>query len=64
MGAPKLRPSDYAKLYQAGPDDKTLHEKKIVESLQKRLNDMIQRDPKLAKKAALVIEQWLKKSKP
>ena len=64
MAAPKLRPSDYAKLYQVGADDKNLHEKKIVESLQKRLNDMIQRDPKLAKKAALVIEQWLKKTRP
>lgn len=41
-----------------------LHEKKIVESLIRRLNDLIIKDESNAKKAALVIEQWLKKTKP
>jgi hypothetical protein len=27
----------------------------------KRLNEMIQNDPKLAKKAALILEEWIKK---
>ena len=64
MAAPKLKPSDYAKLYQVGTNDKNLHDKKTVESLQSRLNGLIQKDPKMAKKAALIIEQWLKKTKP
>lgn len=64
MAALKLKPSEFAKLYQEGNNDKNLHDKKTVESLQKRLNDLIQKDPKLAKKAALVIEQWLRKTKP
>lgn len=42
----------------------TLQDKKIIEALRERLNVKIQNDPKLAKKAALILEQWLKKSKP
>lgn len=61
MAAPKLKPSDYAKLYQVGANDKSLHEKKTVESLIERLNGKIQKDPVLQKKAALIIENWLKK---
>ncbi|MCM2351110.1 MAG: hypothetical protein NDI69_13905 [Bacteriovoracaceae bacterium] len=56
MSAFKMRPEELAKLY--GQD------KKIVESLIKRLNDKLLNDPKSAKKAALIIEQWLKKTKP
>jgi hypothetical protein len=57
MTAPKLKPSQLGSLY--------LHDKKSVESLVKRLNEMIQKDPGMGKKAALVIESWLtKKTKP
>lgn len=34
-------------------------DKKKIEALIERLNHKIQNDPKLAKKAALLIEQWL-----
>ena len=62
MAAPKIKPSSFAKLYQEGdPHSKNLHDKKIVESLIERLNEKIMRDPKTAKKAALIIENWLKK---
>jgi hypothetical protein len=44
--------------------ESNLHEKKIVESLITRLNDQIQKDQNKAKKAALIIEQWLKQTKP
>ncbi len=40
--------------------DSNLHDKKIIESLIQRLNDKIQKDPALAQKAALIIENWLK----
>ena len=36
-------------------------DKKIIEALIKRLNDQIKNDEKSAKKAALIIEEWLKK---
>ncbi len=54
MGAPKI-------IWEANKQDKTLQEKKSIEALQKRLNEMIQNDPKLAKKAALILEEWMKK---
>lgn len=57
MAAPKIKTAELPNLY----------EKKIVETLRERLNDKIQKDPKLAKKAALIIEQWINKkpkSKP
>lgn len=63
MGAPRIKTSDLAKLYQEKTVD-SLQDKKIIESLQKRLNDKIQNDHRMAKKAALIIEQWLKKPKP
>lgn len=62
MAAPKIKPASLAKLYQeSNSSSKNLHDKKIVESLIERLNDKIIRDPKTAKKAALIIENWLKK---
>jgi hypothetical protein len=45
--------------------DSSLQEKKTIEALIERLNKMIEKNPKSAKKAALIIEEWLKKqSKP
>jgi hypothetical protein len=64
MAAPKIRATDLAKLYQSGDQTKNLQDKQTVESLKTRLNDKILRDPKLAKKAALIIEQWIRKTKP
>ena len=54
MGAPKI-------IWETSKEDKTLQDKKFIEALMKRLNEMIQKDPKLAKKAALILEEWLKK---
>jgi hypothetical protein len=42
--------------------DSNLHDKKIIESLIQRLNDKIQKDPNLTRKAALIIENWLKQN--
>lgn len=58
MPAPKYKVSD---LYKDAHKDK---EKKIVETLIKDLNDRILKDDKTAKKAALILEEWLKKTKP
>ncbi|MFP5385907.1 MAG: hypothetical protein ACLGHN_07490 [Bacteriovoracia bacterium] len=44
--------------------DSPLQDKKKVEVLIERLNQKIQTNPEIAKKAALIIEQWLKKPKP
>lgn len=58
MPAPKYNVSD---LYKDAHRDK---EKKIVETLIKDLNDRILKDDKTAKKAALILEEWLRKTKP
>jgi hypothetical protein len=58
MPAPKYKVSD---LYKDANRDK---EKKIVETLIKDLNDRILKDDKTAKKAALILEEWLRKTKP
>ncbi|MGE3609104.1 MAG: hypothetical protein AB7I27_05915 [Bacteriovoracaceae bacterium] len=57
MGEPKIKTPQLKKLY-------SVEDKKIVETLIKSLNDKIQKDPKLAKKAALILEDWLKKTRP
>lgn len=65
MAAPKLSPSQLAALYKDKGQNQNLHDKQIIESLLKRLNEKIQKDPKLAQKAALIIESWMKiKPKP
>lgn len=61
MAAPKYKSADLSKLFAGKSKDDNLHDKKTVEALRERLNDKIQKDPQLAKKAALIIEQWLKK---
>lgn len=58
MGVPKH-------LWETGKKDTALQDKKTIEALRERLNDKIQKDPKLAKKAALILEQWMqKKTRP
>jgi hypothetical protein len=56
MPAPKI-------IWDPRPEN-SLQDKQKVESLIKRLNEVIQKDPGMAKKAATVLEQWLKKTKP
>ena len=57
MGAPKL----YSKLYVEKDQDTNLRDKQIIEALLKRLNERILNNPEDAKKAALILESWLKK---
>ena len=57
MPAPKL----YSKLYVEKDQETNLRDKKIVEALLKRLNDKLQNNPDNCKKAALILESWLKK---
>lgn len=57
MAAPKL----YSKLYVEKDQETNLRDKKAVEALIKRLNDKIQNNPEEVKKAALILEQWLRK---
>jgi len=40
--------------------DSNSNDKKIIESLIGRLNEKIQKNPTIAHKAALIIENWLK----
>jgi hypothetical protein len=54
MGIPK-------NLWEAGKQDNSLQDKKTIEALRERLNNKIQNDPKLARKAALILEHWLNK---
>ncbi len=55
MGVPKI-------IWETQKDN-TLQDKKKIEALKERLNDKIQKDEKLQKKAALILEMWLKKTK-
>ncbi len=58
MAAPKI-------VWEASRKEASLQDKKTVEALRERLNHKIQSDPQMAKKAALVLEAWLRKnSKP
>ncbi len=57
MGAPKL----YSNLYVEKDKDSNLRDKQIIEALLKRLNDRILNNHEDAKKAALILENWLKK---
>jgi hypothetical protein len=60
MAAPKYKSSDLKKLYPEGKSDPTLHDKQIIEALKKRLNDRLSSDESLCKKAALILENWIK----
>lgn len=60
MGAPKYKPSELQKLY-AEDSNQNLHDKQIIEALKKRLNEKLQNNPELSKKAALILESWLRK---
>jgi hypothetical protein len=41
----------------------TTSDKKVIESLQKKIQDLLLKDPSKAKKAAHIVELWLNKSK-
>lgn len=62
MAAPKLNPQDLAKLYSKSENkavnDQNLQDKKYIETLKNRLDTLLQ-DPKMAKKAALIIENMI-----
>jgi hypothetical protein len=60
MAAPKVKPSHGVKLFTREDKEKNLKDKQIVESLQERLNERIQKNPELVKKAAAILEEWLK----
>lgn len=57
MGAPKI-------VWKPKQEEINLHEKEIAQALIRRLSDLIIKDESNAKKAAIVLEQWLKKTKP
>ena len=62
MAAPKLSPKDLEKLYSKSENkavtDSNLQDKKYIETLKNRLDTLLQ-DPKMAKKAALIIENMI-----
>ena len=58
MSAPKI-------VCESSKKESPNHDKKIIEALIKRLNDQIKNDEKSAKRAALIIAEWLKeKTRP
>jgi hypothetical protein len=58
MGARKFNSRDLGKLYSEN-NTQNIQDKKFIEALKNRLNERIQQDPQLARKAALIIEKWL-----
>lgn len=63
MGAPKLTPKDLINLYKNGGDktETNLQDKRYVEALKIRLNQILQ-DPKKVKHAALIIELMMREN--
>jgi hypothetical protein len=61
MAAPKIKPSELKTLFSEGKDQ-SIQDKKFIEAIKNRLNEKLQ-DPKLAKKAALILENWIHKKK-
>lgn len=41
--------------------DRTTEDKRVIQELTKKLNDLLVSDPRLPRKAALVLEHWLHK---
>lgn len=58
MAAPKINPQDLVKLCPDGKDQ-ALQDKKLIEALKSRLNQKLQ-EPQMAKKAALILEAWIR----
>ncbi len=58
MGAPKKGVGEFAKLYSTPSHAQA--EKRAVEQMVRKLNDQLQRDPRAARKAALILERWLR----
>ena len=57
MAAFKIKPKDLAILFPEGKDQ-TSNDKKLIEALRSRLNEMLE-DEKMAKKAAMILEFWI-----
>jgi hypothetical protein len=55
MAAPKFKD-----LYKSSPDQ-NLRDKQKIEALIERLNQQIAHNPRMAKKAALLLSQWISK---
>ncbi len=66
MASSKYKTQELARLYAAQKKEKgqldTLQEKKILEALKKRLEELLQ-NPHKAQKAALIIESWINSQK-
>lgn len=58
MTAAKKKSQAYQGLYAVSND--TSSEKKAVEDLRQKINGLLERDPAMARKAALVLEMWLR----
>lgn len=58
MGAPKYKPQELNALYTRTQNQR---DKELIEMLRERLNRKFQHDQLMGKKAALILEQWLKK---
>jgi len=61
MSAPKLKPSELKCLFPE-EKDQSFRDKKIIEALRNRLNEKL-KDPASAKKAALILSDWINRRK-
>ncbi len=66
MASPKYKPQDLGHLYSSQKKEqvraKTLQDKKLLEALKKRLEELLT-DPRQAKKAAIILESWINSKK-
>ncbi len=59
MNHSRSKKLNFENLYQK--HDKKKSEKELVEEIIKNLNELIQKDEKLQKKSATIIENWINK---
>ena len=62
MPSPKMKTSQYQKLFQQNTESHSPNQKIFIEAFIKKLNEKIQKDPLLQVKAARIIEDWIKRS--
>lgn len=58
MSVAKKKPESYLGLYKASSEISS--EKKAVDDLRQKISGLLEHDPKMARKAALILEMWLR----
>lgn len=58
MTVAKKKPASYLELYKVSSEVSS--EKRAVDDLRQKISGLLERDPQMARKAALILELWLR----